>query len=190
MAIPLPGAIDIEGKDITADALPTRRELARYLVEDRQAHYYFTVKGNRPRLLDDLTLHFQDRREPEVVTVNGEHGRIETRKLWTTTALSGYLDFPHVEQAYVIERDTVIKKTGQRSRETAYGITSRPQKQAGPRRVLQVNRGHWSIENSCHYILDWNYDEACPELAEGTAAASAPAMARRTSPDCDASPSA
>jgi hypothetical protein len=20
-------------------------------------------------------------------------------------------------------------------------------------------RGHWSIENSCHYIIDWNYDE-------------------------------
>ena len=22
-----------------------------------------------------------------------------------------------------------------------------------------MNRGHWSIEDSCHYILDWNYDE-------------------------------
>ncbi|MGC1954818.1 MAG: ISAs1 family transposase, partial [Gammaproteobacteria bacterium] len=25
--------------------------------------------------------------------------------------------------------------------------------------MLQDNRGHWSIENSCHYIIDWNYDE-------------------------------
>ena len=26
-------------------------------------------------------------------------------------------------------------------------------------RILKTNRGHWSIENSCHYIIDWNYDE-------------------------------
>jgi predicted transposase YbfD/YdcC len=25
--------------------------------------------------------------------------------------------------------------------------------------VFTVNRGQWSIENSCHYIVDWNYDE-------------------------------
>jgi hypothetical protein len=25
--------------------------------------------------------------------------------------------------------------------------------------VLATNRGHWAIENSCHYILDWNFDE-------------------------------
>ena len=25
--------------------------------------------------------------------------------------------------------------------------------------MLATNRGHWSIENSCHYIIDWNYDE-------------------------------
>jgi hypothetical protein len=31
--------------------------------------------------------------------------------------------------------------------------------QANAQRLLQTNRGHWSIENSCHYILDWNYDE-------------------------------
>ena len=25
--------------------------------------------------------------------------------------------------------------------------------------MLEINRGHWTIENCCHYILDWNYDE-------------------------------
>lgn len=25
--------------------------------------------------------------------------------------------------------------------------------------MLQTHRGHWSIENSGHYLLDWNYDE-------------------------------
>ena len=48
MAIPLLEAIDIKGKDITADALLTQRKFAEYLVEKRQAHYSFTVKGNEP----------------------------------------------------------------------------------------------------------------------------------------------
>ncbi len=25
--------------------------------------------------------------------------------------------------------------------------------------MLRDNRGHWAIENSCHYIIDWNFDE-------------------------------
>ncbi|NNF96115.1 MAG: ISAs1 family transposase, partial [Halobacteria archaeon] len=39
MAAPLLDAIDIQGKDITADALLTQRKFASYLVDDRQAHY-------------------------------------------------------------------------------------------------------------------------------------------------------
>ena len=47
-AIPLLDAIDIEGKEITADALLTQRDIADYLVLDRKAHYHFTVKNNQP----------------------------------------------------------------------------------------------------------------------------------------------
>jgi predicted transposase YbfD/YdcC len=158
-AIPLRDAIDIQGKDITADALLTQRELARYLVEQRQAHYHFTVKANQPTLLQDIALFFQHRQHPDAVTVDGDHGWIETRKIWTTTALNAYLDFPYVGQAFVIERETIVKKTGTCSFETVSGLTSRPPAQANPQRVLQGNRGHWSIEDSCHYILDWHYDE-------------------------------
>lgn len=125
----------------------------------RHAHYHFTVKANQPTLLQDLALFFHHRPAPDAVTVDGDHGRIEIRKIWTTTALNAYLDFPHVRQAFVIERETIHKKTGKRSCETAYGLTSRPPDQATPQQVLQVNRGHWSIEDSCHYILDWNDDE-------------------------------
>jgi len=67
--------------------------------------------------------------------------------------------FAHVGQVFAIERITLEKKTGQSSCELAYGITSRSPQQADPRRLLEINRGHWTIENSCHYILDWNYDE-------------------------------
>jgi predicted transposase YbfD/YdcC len=168
MAIPLLDPIDIQGKDITADALLTQRKLAAYLVEERKAHYHFTVKGNQPTLLQDIQLYFENRREPDYIDcAPPDHGRIEIRKIWSTNQLNGYLNFPHVGQAFVIERHCTDKKTGECSSELAYGITSRSPKQADPQRILATNRGHWSIENSCHYILDWNYDEDRSRISTG-----------------------
>ena len=168
MAIPLLEAIDIEGKEVSADALLTQRKLADYLVRERKAHYHFTVKGNQPGILQDLELYFQDRGHPHFVEhTPPDHGRIETRKIWTTTELNHYLNFPHVGQAFLVERHCTEKKTGETSREIAYGLTSRTPQQADPQRVLKVNRGHWTIENSCHYILDWNYDEDRSRIRTG-----------------------
>ena len=158
MAIPLLKTCGIAGKDITGDALLTQRAIATYVVE-QQAHYHFTVKGNQPALERDIGLLFETRGAPDFVEVTPpDHGRIETRRIWCSTALNGYLDFPHVGQVFLIERESVYKKTGAQSREIALGITSRTPQQASPKRVLEVNRGHWSIE-SVHYIIDWNYDE-------------------------------
>ena len=168
MAIPLLDPIDIQDKDITADALLTQRKLADYLVKERKAHYHFTVKGNQPTLLQDIQLYFQNRQEPDYIDyAPPDHGRIETRKIWTTNELNGYLNFPHVGQAFVIERHCTDKKTGECSSEVAYGITSRSPEQADPQRILATNRGHWSIENSCHYIIDWNYDEDRSRISTG-----------------------
>ena len=160
MAIPLLETLNLKDKDITADALHTQRKFAEYLVVKRQAHYHFTVKGNQATLLEDIALMFEDRKQPDFTMHDPpDHGRIETRNIWTTTALNGYLNFPHVGQAFAIERIAIDKKTGQPSHDIAYGITSRSKQQADARRLLEINRGHWTIENSCHYILDWNYDE-------------------------------
>lgn len=168
MAIPLLDAIDIQGKVVTADALLTQRRLASYLVEERQAHYHFTVKGNQPVLLQDITYYFQDRQEPDFVEhASCDHGRIEVRKIWTTTELNDYVNFPYVRQAFVIERHSIEKKTGKNSTEIAYGITSETPQQADAQHVLKVNRGHWCIENSCHYIIDWNYDEDRSRISTG-----------------------
>jgi predicted transposase YbfD/YdcC len=168
MAIPLLDTIDLEGKEVTADALLTQRKIADYLVTQRRAHYHFTVKGNQRSVLQDVALWFQDRKQPDFVEhTPPDHGRIEIRKIWTTTELNDYLDFPHVGQAFAIERHFTDKKSGKTSREIAYGITSRTPKQASPERVLKVNRGHWTIENSCHYIIDWNYDEDRSRIRTG-----------------------
>ena len=168
MAIPLLDALDIQGKDITADALLTQRKLADYLCRQRKAHYHFTVKGNQDGVFQDIKLYFQDRPEPDFMTYDPpDHGRIETRRIWTTTALNHYLDFPHVGQAFLIERCTIDKKNGEQSEDIAYGITSRDPHQADAQKLLAINRGHWTIENSCHYILDWNYDEDRSRIRTG-----------------------
>lgn len=50
--------LDIEGAWVSADALHTQRDTARFLVEDKKAHYLLTVKLNQP------TLHARCRRLP------------------------------------------------------------------------------------------------------------------------------
>jgi len=161
-------AIDIEGKTITADALLTQKEFARYIVEKRNAHYHFTVKNNQPGLFEDIAFYFKDRQEPDFFDCSPpDHGRIEIRKIWTTPELNDYLTFPHVGQVFVIQREVTEKKTGKYSCDIAYGLTSKTPEQADPQSVLAVNRGHWSIENSCHYIIDWNYDEDRSRIRTG-----------------------
>src|SRR5207245_5680294 len=151
------------------DCLLEQSELGDCVVR-REGHYHFTVKGKQAGRLDDLQLYFRDRgkRPPDYLEHTPPyHGRIETRKIWITTELNGYLRFPHLGQAYVVEREAIHKKTGKLSSEIAYGITSRPPAQANPQRVLKVNRGHWVIENSCHYILDWTFDEDRSRIRTG-----------------------
>ena len=80
--------------------------------------------------------------------------------------LNHYLNFPYVRQVFMIERESIRKKTGEISREVVYGITSTSVDHATPEQVLRDNRGHWSIE-SCHYIIDWNYDEDRSQIRTG-----------------------
>jgi predicted transposase YbfD/YdcC len=167
MFIPLLEGMDIAGKTLTADALLTQRKLARYLVEQRGAHYRFTVKDNQPTLLADIRLLFgargeADFREPFTL----EHGRLESRAIWTTTRLNDYLKFPYVGQVFAIERQRIDKKTGKVSTETVYGLTDHTPESADAASLLAFNRGHWGVE-AHHYILDWNWDEDRCTLRSG-----------------------
>jgi predicted transposase YbfD/YdcC len=167
MFIPLLNQINIAGKDITADALLTQRNLASYLV-GRDAHYHFTAKRNHPTLQDDIAAAFKKRGAPHYVEVTPpDHGRIETRSIWTSDKLNGYLNFPHVGQVFCIEREVIHKKTGEITLEIAFGLTSRTIEQADAKRLLELNRGHWAIENRCHYVIDWNFNEDRDRIRTG-----------------------
>ena len=159
MFIPVLEGIDITGKTITGDALLTQRKLARYVVEQRSAHYVFTVKDNQPTLREAISLLFKKRgapdyQEPFCLT----HGRLESRSIWTSNQLNDYVDFPCTGQVFAIQRNTINKKTGKESNEWVMGISSHSLESADAKRILQYNRHHWSVE-SHHYILDWNWNE-------------------------------
>ena len=168
-AIPLLEAIDSQGKTITADALLTQRELAHYRVEARGAHDHFTVKANQKNRLEETAFYFDPlERQPDHTTLDSpEQGRIEIRNIGVTTDLNDSLNCPYLGQVFRVERITVHKKSGQQHQELAYGITSKTPDQANAAHVLQDNRGHWGIENSCHYLIDWNYDEDRSRIRTG-----------------------
>ena len=159
MVIPVLDTLEIDGKTITADALLTQRKLVRYLVEQRAAHFVLIAKDNQPTLAKAIRLLFEQRGEPdfqEPYTL--EHGRIESRAIWTSTVLNDCLDFPCVGQVFAIQRHTIIKTTGKQTHELVYGLSSHLPFSANAEQLLAFNRGHWGVE-SHHYMLDWNWNE-------------------------------
>jgi hypothetical protein len=58
------GELDLRGKTVTADALHTQRELARFVVEDKAADYCLTVKDNQPTLKQDIATWFESESFP------------------------------------------------------------------------------------------------------------------------------
>ena len=84
------------------------------------------------------------------------HGRIECRPIQTMTPLRGTVNCPHLAQICRIERDRETCKSGKKSTEITYGITSVPEDRDTPENLLAWNRSHWSVENRNHRVRDVN----------------------------------
>ena len=104
---------------------------------------------------------------PEYVDIEKGHGRIEIRKIQTSTILNNYVEFPHVEQVFRIERITYNLYGELRHQEVAYGITSLTPDVADAERLLNLNRGHWCIENRLHWVRDVTFDEDRSKVRTG-----------------------
>lgn len=96
---------------------------------------------------------------PEYGTCEKAHGRIEERRIWTSTALHDYVRFPYVRQVACVERRVQPATGGSVRVEYAYLLTSLDPAHADAKRLLTLNRGHWRIENGLHYVRDMAYDE-------------------------------
>lgn len=96
---------------------------------------------------------------PEQQTVEKAHGRLEIRKIWTSTEINDFVLFPHCGQVAFLQRYRQEIKSGKLHQETAYLITSLSPNQANAQRLMQLARGHWGIENKSHYVRDFTFDE-------------------------------
>jgi hypothetical protein len=59
--------------------------------------------------------------------------------------LADYSDWPALAQVFKLERQST-NALGETQTQVRYGVTSLPAHLADPQRLLELTRGHWSIE--------------------------------------------
>jgi predicted transposase YbfD/YdcC len=171
------GRLILHGRVLTVDALHTQRELAQVLRKQR-AHYVMIAKKNQPELLASIEREF-DPADPELVaeqdretwgSTDYAHGRREQRCLTLVSVTEFQVDWPGVEQVFRLERRTIRQRGGPPIQEVVYGLTSLRREQGGAQRLLQLNRGHWTIENRVHWVRDREFGEDASQTATGAIA--------------------
>jgi predicted transposase YbfD/YdcC len=168
VAIPkLLSMMAIEGAVVTIDAMGCQRDIAQNIL-DKRADYVLALKGNQGSLREDVEIFaaeqkaegFKDTKVSRHATVDGDHGRIETR---TYTAIHDVAwlqerhDWPGLRGVVMVES---TREIGDKiERETRFYITSLVwlANQLGP-----VIRSHWAVENSLHWVMDMIFrDDEC-----------------------------
>jgi len=168
IAIPaLLAMMAIEGAIVTIDAMGCQRDIAQQIL-DQKADYVLALKGNQGTLHEDVEVFaaeqkangFKDTKLSRHQTVDGDHGRIETR---TYTAIHDIAwlqerhDWPGLQGVVMVES---VREIGDKiERETRFYITSLTWLaiQLGP-----VIRSHWAVENSLHWVMDMIFrDDEC-----------------------------
>jgi predicted transposase YbfD/YdcC len=162
-------ALPLKGRLLTGDALYCQRELCAQ-VREAGGEELLIVKANQRRLYEDSTLLFdapppgEGFRAAEQRDCHGD--RHEVRRLWASTALQGYLDWPGVRQVCKVER--LVERKGKRSGEVRYAITSLGER-VGPDQLLKHVRSHWGIENRLHWVRDVTFGEDASQVRTGSA---------------------
>jgi predicted transposase YbfD/YdcC len=162
--------LELKGHLVTGDALYAQRGLSAQVV-DQGGEYFWVVKANQPSLQEAIALLFAQPpwgEEFGVACQVGRHGdRQEERRLWSSTALNNYLDWPHLAQVCCIQRTRTRK--GVTHGETNYAITSLSSAKADAQRLQEIWRGHWGIENRSHYVRDVTMKEDASQVRTGSA---------------------
>ena len=168
VAIPqLLAMMAIAGAIVTIDAMGCQRDIAEQIV-DQKADYVLALKGNQGTLREDVELFaaeqkasgFKDTKVSRHRTVDGDHGRIETR-IYTVIHDVAWLQerhhWPGLQAVVMVESTREMAEKIER--ETRFYITSLVwvASQLGP-----VIRSHWAVENSLHWVMDMIFrDDEC-----------------------------
>ena len=159
-AVPkLLGLLSLKGCIVTVDALNCQRAIAVKVVE-QGADYVLALKANQGSLHDDVRRFLADpQRPPDAThrTVDGDHGRIETRTSTVCTDI-GWLQERHAWPGLAAIGQIVrIREVGTKvTTETAYYLLSTA---LSAERFGEVARAHWGIENGLHWVLDVTMNE-------------------------------
>jgi predicted transposase YbfD/YdcC len=100
-------------------------------------------------------------------TIDKGHGRIEKRTIRTTTILTKHQDWAGLKQGFELVRERTEK--GTKTVEVVHGIASLSPERADPKRLLELTRGHWGIENKLHYKRDVTMGEDASRIRKGVA---------------------
>jgi predicted transposase YbfD/YdcC len=172
--------LDLKGATVTIDALGCQREVAELIVA-AQADYLLQVKDNQPTLKDKLATLFaeaaleqyQGFTHATCTTVDGDHGRIETREahmLWDVEHLGAIAgEWAGLRSVAWIRRTRqVLGADGQRhtSTENHYYISSFNRRRKAET-FLKASRSHWGVENNLHWQLDVSFHEDQRRLHKG-----------------------
>ncbi|MCK1823785.1 ISAs1 family transposase [Streptomyces sp. XM83C] len=152
---------DITGAIVTADALHTVADHARYL-HRRGAFGLFPVKENRSTLFARLDALDWDETTNEHITVvrteETNSGRHETRIVRVQPLEDGHVTFPHATQALLVERYTTGRGDGKIHADAELGITTAPAHTADAATLARCVRGQWAIEAQ-HFVRDVTFGE-------------------------------
>lgn len=155
-------ALELAGCIVTADAMHCQKNIAQEIIE-ADAHYVLALKGNQgtafaevKSFLDDAVKH----NDPSLAfseTVEKGHGRLETRRYWQSEKLDWYADKAQWEALRSVGLVESVRETnGHRSVERRYYLSSLP---VDIQCFAKAVRGHWSIENQLHWVLDVVFGE-------------------------------
>lgn len=171
------GMVDLNGTTVTIDALGCQKSITQRIV-DGGGDYVIGVKSNQPTLHDSIQRHldemilekFKGVNHDFIETVDAGHGRIETRRVWVTEEI-GWLKqrnaWAGLKQVAVVEAVRQVIG-GTTSVERHYYISSHDGVDASF--LAGAIRGHWSIENGLHHVLDVTFHEDDSRIRKGHAA--------------------
>ena len=152
-------ALMLKGAIVTIDAMGTHSNIAQ-AIRNKDADYVLAVKDNQPKLAESITTFFEIgqaekwKNVPHTYTesVEKDHGRLEVRRCWAfdqLDCLTNPSQWPDLKMFGVIEAERTIN--GKTSLERRLYIASIPPE---ARRLADVVRDHWGIENQVHWCLD------------------------------------
>lgn len=151
--------IDVEGDIVTIDAMGCQSDIAAK-IREAGADYVLALKDNHPTLHEDVAVYFDwiEKEQPKSEATKyykskaeKGHGRIETREILTASAdwLEGKDNWADIQT--LIRYRCTREIDGVKTVSIRHYISSFD---TGAEGFLDIIRGHWSVENQLHWMLD------------------------------------